>query len=336
MAPPSKPTPKKNLYQILGVARDANKLDIGMAHDQRVKEMDRTVHPDPSQAALVQQAWEILSDPKRRAAYDSQLVTAAERRAAAEQATPDLEIGGEDEDRPKPEVPMIAIAVAVIVGVAALFFALRSETPKDPEPVVEAPQPATPPPPPPKERTAAELVADVSAAGGPLLSYSMSGAASPLGMALAIDQGAMVTTCHGIPASSTLVVRIGNEQHPADLTVTDETLDLCRLSVAGFGKSPLRIASAEPKAGDRVFAVTTNAKGEIGATEGTIKSVRKVAAGEVLELSMPIPASGSGGGIFDPYGRLVGVATTPHAHGPGSVALPASWIARMRSRATPK
>lgn len=329
------PHPKKTLYQILGVPRDANNLDIGMAHDQRLREMDRTVHPDPSQAALVQQAWEILSDPKRRAAYDSQLVTAAERKAAAEQATPDLEIGGEDEDQPKPKVPMIAIAVAVIVGIGALFFALRSETPKAPEPVAEAPTPAPPPPTQPKERTAAELVADVSAAGGTLHGYSMSGAAAPLGMALAIDQGAMVTTCHGIPPSSTLVVRIGREQHPADLTVTDESLDLCRLSVAGFTKSPLKIATQEPKAGDKVFAVTANAKGEITATEGTIKSVRKVPAGGVLELSMPIPASGTGGGIFDPYGRLVGIATTPHAHGPGSVAIPASWIARMRSRATP-
>jgi DnaJ-class molecular chaperone len=84
--------PKKTLYQILGVPRDANNLDIGMAHDRRVQEMDRTVHPDPSQAALVQQAWEILSDPNRRAAYDARLVTAAELKAAAEQAAPDLEI----------------------------------------------------------------------------------------------------------------------------------------------------------------------------------------------------------------------------------------------------
>ena len=337
MAPPPKPPPKKNLYQILGVTRDANNLDIGMAHDQRVHEMDRTVHPDPSQAALVQQAWEILGDPKRRAAYDAQMVTAAERKAAAEQATPDLEIGGDEDESPKPRIPKLAIVVAVIAGVVALFFALRTETPKAPaEPIAEAPKaPAAPPPPPPKARTAAELVAEVSAAGGPLLGYSMSGSATPLGMAIAIDQGAMVTTCHGIPAGSTLVVRVGKEQHPADLTITDESLDLCRLSVAGFGKSPLKVSTEEAKAGDKIFAVTTNAKGEVTAAEGTIKAMRKVTEGTVIELSMPIPASGSGGGIFDPYGRLVGIATTPHPHGAGSVALPATWIARMRSRAVP-
>jgi S1-C subfamily serine protease len=333
---PMAPAPKKTLYQILGVPRDANALDIGMAHDRRVRELDRTVHPDPSEAALVQQAWEILSDPKRRASYDSQLITAAERSAAAEQATPDLEIGGEEEDAPKPKVPRIAIVVAVVVGIAALFFALRSETPKAPEPVAETPKPSpAPPPPPPRARTPAELVAQVSNAGGPLLSFSMSGAATPLGMALAIDAGAMVTTCHGIPAGSKLVVRVGKEQHPADLTVTDEALDLCRLAVTGFGKAPLELSPDEPKAGDSVFAVTTDAKGEIKAVEGTIKSLRKVPAGKVLELSIPIPASGSGGAVLDAQGRLVGIATVPHPYGPGAVALPASWIAQMRSRAVP-
>lgn len=334
---PGMAPPKKNLYQILGVPRDANNLDIGMAHDRRIQEMDRTVHPDPSQAALVQQAWEILSDPKRRAAYDARLVTAAELKAAAEQATPDLEVGGEEEqEASKPKVPIIAIVVAVIAGAIGLFFVMRSpEAPKPPEVVAEAPAPKPPPPPPPRVRTPAEIVAAVRLAGGPLLSYSMSGAATPLGLALAIDQGAMVTTCHGIPASSTLIVRVGAEQLPADLAITDERLDLCRLRVAGFGKAPLKVSADEPKAGDKVVAVTTNAKGELAAAEGTIKALRKVPAGNVLELSMPIPAGSSGAGVFDAYGNLVGIATTPHALGPGPVALPASWIAQMRSRAAP-
>lgn len=308
-----------------------------MAHDRRVDEMDRTVHPDPSQAALVQQAWEILADPKRRAAYDAQLLTAAERKAAAEQAAPDLEIGGEEEDEgPKGKIPVIAIAVAAVIGVVVLFFVMRSpETPRAPAPEPVAVAPKAAPPPPPKPRTAAEVLAEVSAAAGPFLSYSMSGASVPLGMALAIEPGTMVTTCHGIPAGSTLVVRVGKEQHPADLTITDETLDLCRLSVATFGKAPLRIATDEPKAGDKIFAVTTNAKGELAAIEGTIKALRKVPAGNVIEVSMPIPSTSSGGGIFDQYGKLIGITTTPHAHGLGSVAIPASWIARMRSRATP-
>ena len=43
------PVPKKTLYEILGVARDANELDIGLAHERRVAQMRRTVPPDPSE-----------------------------------------------------------------------------------------------------------------------------------------------------------------------------------------------------------------------------------------------------------------------------------------------
>jgi S1-C subfamily serine protease len=95
------------------------------------------------------------------------------------------------------------------------------------------------------------------------------------------------------------------------------------------------MATDEPKAGDKIFAVTTNAKGELATAEGTVKALRQVPAGTVIEVSMPIPSTSSGGGVFDQYGRLIGVATTPHAFGPGHVALPATWIVKMRSRATP-
>ena len=74
--------PKKTLYQILGVGRDATPTDIGLAHEMRMSDLQNRTPPDPSTLALVQQAFEILSNPKRRAAYDSQLLTASEKAAA--------------------------------------------------------------------------------------------------------------------------------------------------------------------------------------------------------------------------------------------------------------
>jgi S1-C subfamily serine protease len=71
-------------------------------------------------------------------------------------------------------------------------------------------------------------------------------------------------------------------------------------------------------------------------TEGTVKQLRATANGNVLDLSIPIAPGGSGGPVFDTYGRLVGIATTPHGFGAGvSVALPAAWSAQMRSRVKP-
>jgi S1-C subfamily serine protease len=182
-------------------------------------------------------------------------------------------------------------------------------------------------------RNAAEVLADATPSAGPLMVYSMSGAATPIGMALAIDQGAMVTTCHGIPAGGKMVVRLGKEQLPADLTITDEALDLCRLSVAGLATPPLKLATDEAKAGDRIVAVALDAKGALVTAEGTIKAVRKGRSGDLFELSTPIAANASGAGIFDQYGKLVGIATVPHDQGTGvHIAIPSTAIAQMRSR----
>jgi len=70
--------PKKTLYQILGVSQDATAIDIGLAHEKKAAEAAGAMPPDPSAVALVQQAYEILSNPHRRAAYAASLVTAAD------------------------------------------------------------------------------------------------------------------------------------------------------------------------------------------------------------------------------------------------------------------
>jgi len=215
----------------------------------------------------------------------------------------------------------------------AIFFVFRPRTPPPPpppaEPVAEAPKA----PPPPKTRTGSEVLADASTSGGQVMSYSMSGAATPIGMAMEIDAGQMVTTCHGFAAGGKIVVKVGAEVLPADLAITDEELDLCRLSVPGFTTPPLKLAAEEAKAGDAIFVVGVNAKGELAATEGKVTQLRATPQGPVLEISVPVAPNGSGGGVFNQYGQLVGIATTPHKFGPGiNIALPAAWIAQMRSR----
>jgi len=328
-------SPKQSLYEILGIAPDANELDIGLAHQRRMLELQRAVPQDPSQIAYVTQAFEVLSNPKRRAAYDASLVTQQEKAAAAAQATaPDLMLEPEeDEDiarRRKVLLPLgvgIAVVVAVIIGIR---LTQRAEPPKPPpEPVAEAPKP----PPPPQPMSQQQVMLNASQAVGRVLSYDMSGRAEPLGLAVAVEPGAFVTTCHGIPAGSQLVVRTGQDSRSAMLTVTDEQLDLCKLSVSGFDAKPLAVSEADPKAGDKVYALGANAKGDLALTEGRVKSIRPTPAGKVIELSFPVSKTGSGGAVFDTFGRVVGIATTPHAYGPGiEVALPASWISQMRSR----
>ena len=51
------------------------------------------------------------------------------------------------------------------------------------------------------------------------------------------------------------------------------------------------------------------------------------------EISVPIAAGGSGGAVFDVFGRVVGIATTPHPYGANlNIAIPSSLIETMRTR----
>lgn len=63
----------QNLYSVLGLSADADGPAIRRAH----RRLARTLHPDVNSAgdaekrfSLVQAAYETLSDPERRAAYD--------------------------------------------------------------------------------------------------------------------------------------------------------------------------------------------------------------------------------------------------------------------------
>ena len=66
--------PARDLYELLGVARDASQQEIALAWRRRA----RHEHPDarrgdagaPARFQAVAEAWEVLGDPGRRAAYD--------------------------------------------------------------------------------------------------------------------------------------------------------------------------------------------------------------------------------------------------------------------------
>jgi hypothetical protein len=69
--------PGPDLYQLLGVPREASREDIAQAWRRRA----RTEHPDsrpgdaaaPGRFRALAAAWHVLGDPARRAAYDQTL-----------------------------------------------------------------------------------------------------------------------------------------------------------------------------------------------------------------------------------------------------------------------
>ena len=63
----------QDLYDLLGVARDADADTIKKAYRKRARQLHPDVNPDPEASAQFQEvgrAYEVLSDPQKRAAYD--------------------------------------------------------------------------------------------------------------------------------------------------------------------------------------------------------------------------------------------------------------------------
>src|SRR5438132_896189 len=87
---------------------------------------------------------------------------------------------------------------------------------------------------------------------GIAFSRRMSGDSKPVGIAFAIDNGVMVTSCHGIAPGALLTVKINPRILPARVSMTDEGLGLCKLDVSTAGTTPLAISGTEARAGDTV------------------------------------------------------------------------------------
>jgi S1-C subfamily serine protease len=165
----------------------------------------------------------------------------------------------------------------------------------------------------------------------------ISGNATPLGLAFAIDEGVMVTSCHGVAPTAQLVVNLAPRLSPARVASVDEKLGLCKLAAEGVGSRPLTMSGAMPRPGETVYGTRVNAVGEVALIEGQVKRVVAEPNGNVIDSTIPVTQDRAGGPLLDVYGRVVAVASFSHADGKGRhMAMPAAWIADLSApRAAP-
>jgi len=295
---------KETLYDILGVSRDAKVTDIGRAYNRHRSAMrQETTPPDARRAALLHEAFEVLSDPQKRAAYDASL-----RRSRA------LVLPGGKPLGPSATAALLVLAALSVIVV--LFILNRPAARKSPKLLTEV-------------RTAASL------AVGRLQSVGVSGKAQSAGLAFTLEQGVMVTPCAGLSPDAELVVLVPPRKIPARVIGADPTRRFCRLEVAGAGSWPLMINSFVPKPGEKVYAADMAANGEIVLSEGSIKGVRDAPGGRIVETSLPVAADASGRPLLDPDGHVIAAAVIA-ADGKGQyVSIPSDWIDARKPKAKP-
>jgi len=288
------PAPRQTHYDVLGIPRTAKLTDVGRAYNRLKSDMQKEhAAPDPKRAALLKEAYEALSDLERREAYDKSLV-ATQRRKGTKGAA----------------VWGVAIAAGTAATVVA-YFALR---------------------PPPEKPAGARSTADIAHAATLAVArvqrLDISGTATPIGLAFAIDDGVLVTSCHGVAPTAQLVVNLAPRLSPARVASVDEKLGLCKLAAEGVGSRPLPMSGAMPRAGETVYATKVNAVGEVALIEGQVKRVIHEPNGNVIDSTIPVVPERAGGPLLDVFGRVVAVASFSNADGQGRhMAMPSAWIA---------
>jgi hypothetical protein len=293
---------KETLYDVLGVSRDAKVNDIGRAYNKHMAAMRKeTTPPDARRNALLHEAYEVLMDEQKRAAYDKSIRADAVLMRAAK--------------KPVSAAAAIVALTFLATGATIVYF------------IVNRPAVGKPP------RLLSEIQASATLALGRVQSIDVSGKDRPVGMAFTLEEGVMVTPCAGIKPDSELVVVMAPRRIPARLGSADAEKRFCRLEVERAGSWPMMVRSAPPSTGEKIYAPELAANGEVTLREGSVKRVDEQPRGRVIVASVGVAPANSGQPLLDVDGRVVGVAMVGDDGKARHVGVPVEWIEAGKPKA---
>lgn len=321
-----------SLYDILGIAPRATPAEIQAAYDDKTAE-GRPL--DSARRIALKEAFGVLSNPQRRAAYDQSLRSRSHQRARAVAA----------EEAGSGWAGKALAAAALVIVAAGAWYTLKRPAAPAPAPVIVRTAPLKAPAP----NVAAEPAA-VRDSGAPMTPEQLYAAVAPsimrinvsrrdgsptaLGTGVAIEPDTVITNCHVAQAGDVVQVRDQQALLPASIVVADEEFDLCKLRVHGLSARPVTLgASTQLNVGQKVFAIGSPQGLDLTLSDGLVSSLREGPAGTFIQTTAPVSPGSSGGGLFDQRGRLVGIITFQMRSGQNlNFAIPVEWIDKMSNR----
>ena len=284
---------KSTLYDVLGLDQRASPSDIGRTY-RRIKAEMEGEHsaPNPRRAALLHEAHEVLSDPRKRAAYDKTL-------------REEKFLGVKPGTNPAAKYAALSAALAAALG-AAWWFTQGSA----PKPVKQG-----------KGASLEQIHTATSVSVGRVNRVEMSGSRTALAAAVAIEEGVMMAPCDGIDPGAQIIVRIPPRDIPAQVRKVDESTGLCRLAVSGGGSWPLPMSTVPPRVGDKVYAATLGSLGEVVIIPGEVKSVVRGEKGNVVESTAQAGPLIEGTPLLDNNGFVIAIARKGK-----HTSLPGTWV----------
>ena len=154
------------------------------------------------------------------------------------------------------------------------------------------------------------------------------------GSGVVTGPGTVVTNCHVVRGGGKIAIFRGAESYPVNRERIDVERDLCLLDAPGI-KTPRaqlgRISGL--KSGQPLYFYGYPRALGISFSEGAINALHSYLGSRIIETSAFFTLGGSGGGLFDRKGKLVGLATfLAPGHSGGYYAIPSEWIASVKAR----
>lgn len=183
-------------------------------------------------------------------------------------------------------------------------------------------------------KSATEVFEEVSDSVVVVYGKDREGDVISLASGVVLAAGEVVTNCHVIKEVGDLSVKYKDSEHAATRKHSDLDRDVCSLTVQGLKATAARLGATQPlKVGQRVYVIGAPRGLELTLSEGIISSLREVEGGRYIQITAPISAGSSGGGLFDDAGHLIGLPTFYISEGQQlNFAVPVEWVKALPRR----
>jgi hypothetical protein len=157
-----------------------------------------------------------------------------------------------------------------------------------------------------------------------------------LGSAVVVAPSTLVTNCHVLAKARRVSVSQGEQRHVATLELADPERDLCQLRAQTLQAPAVPVGDSDKvSVGERIYTLGNPRGLLLTLSEGLVSALRKASDGKLIgiQISAPISAGSSGGGLFDANGHLIGLTTLTVIEGQNlNFAIPINWLRDLPER----
>ncbi|MDA9718931.1 trypsin-like peptidase domain-containing protein [Betaproteobacteria bacterium] len=154
------------------------------------------------------------------------------------------------------------------------------------------------------------------------------------GSGVVVGKEEVLTNCHVVRRSQRITVMKGALRYPVDSQKVDIFKDLCLLKAPGLILPAVELRDpSELRVGNYAYFYGYPGGADAFFTEGRVSGLHPYEDSLVIKTTAGFSSGGSGGGLFDSRGRLIGITTFFSAGHSGSYyALPSDWLHNLRKR----